>query len=863
MSLFTKYRIREMGKDFNMKPQDIISLLEARFGEAPANQQAVLNDDQLNYLFEYFIQKNQIPSLAFYFQAYQGKEPYAVKQRRIKQEREAKEAEERRKAEEAAAAEAAKKAAAEAKKKAAAEAAKKAAEEAEKQKELEAKKAEAAAKKAAEEEAKKASVEARKQQQQKKPATKRDNLKRVEFPAKQDQERGSVNIVSGEDTRSGYGRDVMVVDTRNAADFNQAKYDSRLDDIVGNKGNRDYGKSKQKINKKNNKKQNFRSKKEDEQAKLKRMEQYEKDKKKHLSNVVLPESLSVSELSAKLRTTNVEVVKKLMELGIMASASQIIDYDTAALVAEELGAKVTKEVVVTIEEQLFNDHEDEESELETRPPVVVVMGHVDHGKTSLLDAIRNTNVTAGEAGGITQHIGAYSIHVNDHDITFLDTPGHAAFTAMRARGAEVTDVAIIVVAADDGIMPQTVEAINHAKAANVPIIVAVNKMDKPTANYDRVMQALTEYELVPEEWGGDTICVPVSAMKHEGIDQLLEMILLVSEVADLKANPNREAKGTVIEAKLDKGRGPVASVLINNGTLHTGDVLVAGASVGRVRVMTNDKGMRIKEAGPSTPVEIIGLSDVPAAGDLFEVVKDEKMARELVEKRKFEQKQETFQDRAKVSLDELFSQIQTGDVKTLNLIVKADVQGSVEAVRSSLLKLSNDEVKVKVIHNAVGAITESDVMLAHASNAIIIGFNVRPDANVRAQAEKDKVDIRLYRIIYDCLEEMEAALKGMLAPKYTENVLGHAEVRQTFRVSGVGTICGCYVKDGKILRSASVRLVRDGIVVYEGKIDSLKRFKDDAKEVAEGFECGIGLDKFNDVKEGDVIEAYLMEEVKD
>ena len=684
----------------------------------------------------------------------------------------------------------------------------------------------------------------------------------MEFPAKQEEEKGGVSVVSGEDKNSGYGGDVMVVDTRNAADFNQAKYDSRLDDIVGARGNKDYGKSKQKIKQKNNKKQNFRSKKEDELAKLKRMEQYEKDKKKHLSNVVLPESLSVSELSAKLRTTNVEVVKKLMELGIMAGASQIIDYDTAALVAEELGAKVSKEVVVTIEEQLFNDHEDEASELETRPPVVVVMGHVDHGKTSLLDAIRNTNVTAGEAGGITQHIGAYGIHVNGHDITFLDTPGHAAFTAMRARGSQVTDVAIIVVAADDGIMPQTVEAINHAKAANVPIIVAVNKMDKPTANYDRVLQALTEYELVPEEWGGDVICVPVSAMKHEGIDQLLEMILLVSEMADLKANPNREAKGTVIEAKLDKGRGPVASVLVQNGTLNSGDVIVAGASVGRVRVMTNDKGMRIKAAGPSTPVEIIGLSDVPSAGDQFEVVKDEKMARELVEKRKFEKKQESFQDRAKVSLDELFSQIQTGDVKTLNLIVKADVQGSVEAVRASLIKLSNDEVKVKVIHNAVGAITESDVMLAHASNAIIIGFNVRPDANVRAQAEKEKVDIRLYRIIYDCIEEMEAALKGMLAPKYTENVLGHAEVRQTFRVSGVGTICGSYVKDGKIVRSAQVRLVRDGIVVYEGKIDSLKRFKDDAKEVAEGFECGIGLERFNDVKEGDIIEAFVMEEVK-
>ncbi len=861
MSMAQKYRVRDMGKDFNVKPQDIMALLEAKFGEAPANQQAVLTPDQVNYLFDYYIQKNQIPSLAFYFQAYQGKESYADKQRRLKKEKEEKAAEEARKAAEAAEAEEARKAAQAAKIAAEKEAAAKAAKEAEAKKIAEAKKAEEAAKKAAEVEAKKA-AEAQKAQQNKKTAPKRDNLKRVEFPAKQDTSHSGVNIVSGEGNRSGYGGEVMVVDTRNAADFNQAKYDSRLDDIVGNRGNRDYGKSKQKINKKNNKKQNFRSKKEDEQAKLKRMEQYEKDKKKHLSNVVLPESLSVSELSAKLRTTNVEVVKKLMELGIMAGASQIIDYDTAALVAEELGAKVSKEVVVTIEEQLFNDHEDEASELETRPPVVVVMGHVDHGKTSLLDAIRNTNVTAGEAGGITQHIGAYSIHVNDHDITFLDTPGHAAFTSMRARGAQVTDVAIIVVAADDGIMPQTVEAINHAKAANVPIIVAVNKMDKPTANYDRVLQNLTEYELVPEEWGGDIICVPVSAQTRQGIDTLLEMILLVSEVADLKANPNREAKGTVIEAKLDKGRGPVASLLINNGTLHSGDVLVAGASVGRVRVMTNDKGMRIKEAGPSTPVEIIGLSDVPAAGDLFEVVKDEKMARELVEKRKFEKKQESFQDRAKVSLDELFSQIQTGDVKTLNLIVKADVQGSVEAVRASLLKLSNDEVKVKVIHNAVGAITESDVMLAHASNAIIIGFNVRPDASVRAQAEKDKVDIRLYRIIYDCLEEMEAAMKGMLAPKFTENVLGHAEVRQTFRVSGVGTICGSYVKDGKILRSAQVRLVRDGIVVYEGKIDSLKRFKDDAKEVAEGFECGIGLDKFNDVKEGDIIEAFVMEEVK-
>ena len=856
MSLYQKYRVREFGKDFNMKPQDVMGLLEARFGEAPANQQAVLSADQLNYLFDYLIEKNQIATLATYFQAYQGKESYADRKRRLKQEAEAKKEEAARKAKEAAEAEQRRKEEAAARKKAEEEAARKRAEE-------EARKKELAEKKAAEEEARKAAEARRQQNNKKQPAQKRDNLKRVEFPAKEEKPQGGVHILSGDEKRSDYGRDVMVVDTRNAADFNRAKYDSRIDDIVGNRDNRDFGKSKQKIKQKNNKKQNFRSRKEDEQAKLKRMEQYERDKKKHLSNIVLPESLSVSELSAKLRTTNVEVVKKLMELGIMAGASQIIDYDTAALVAEELGAKVTKEVVVTIEERLFNDHEDDASELETRPPVVVVMGHVDHGKTSLLDAIRNTDVAAGEAGGITQHIGAYSIRVNGRDMTFLDTPGHAAFTAMRARGSEVTDVAIIVVAGDDGIMPQTVEAINHAKAANVPIIVAVNKMDRPAADYNRVIQALTEYELVAEEWGGDTICVPISALTHQGIDQLLEMVILVSDMAELKANPNREAKGTVIEAKLDKGRGPVATVLVQNGTLNSGDVLVAGASVGRVRVMTNDKGQRIKSAGPSTPVEIIGLSDVPAAGDQFEVVKDEKMARELVEKRKFEQKQETFRDRAKVSLDELFSQIQTGDVKTLNLIVKADVQGSVEAVRSSLLKLSNEEVQVKVIHSAVGAITESDVMLAQTSNAIIIGFNVRPDGNVRAQAEKEKIDIRLYRVIYDCLEEMEAAMKGMLAPKFTENVLGHAEVRQTFRVSGVGTIAGCYVKDGKILRSASVRLVRDGIVVYEGKIDSLKRFKDDAREVAEGFECGIGLDKFNDVKDGDVIEAYVMEEIKD
>ncbi|MBQ4628732.1 MAG: translation initiation factor IF-2 [Clostridia bacterium] len=655
---------------------------------------------------------------------------------------------------------------------------------------------------------------------------------------------------------------VKVVDTRTATNVNLSKYDERLNDIVGDRANKDYGKSKQKIKNKNKSKSQYDNKREDELAKLKRIEQYEKDRKKHLSNVVLPEQLSVSELAAALRMTNAEVVKKLMLLGIMASAAQIIDYDTAALVAEELGATVSKQVVVTIEDKLIDDTEDTEEDLEPRSPVVVVMGHVDHGKTSLLDAIRHTNVTRGEAGGITQHIGAYTVEINGSSITFLDTPGHAAFTSMRARGAQVTDIVILVVAGDDGIMPQTVEAINHSKAAGVPIIVAVNKMDKPESNFDRVMQALTEYELVPEQWGGDTICVPVSATARQGIESLLEMVQLVAEVRELKANPNRKAKGTVIEAKLDKGRGPVATVLVQNGTLHAGDVLVAGTAVGRIRNMIDDKGNRITVAPPSTPVEITGFSDVPAAGDLFYVVDDERMARELVEQRKHEQKEELAKANTAVTLDDLFSQIKEGSIKDLNIIVKADVQGSAEAVKASLEKLSNEEVRVRVIHNAVGGITESDVMLATASNAIIVGFNVRPDPGAKQSAEKDGVDMRLYRVIYDCLNEIEAAMKGMLAPKFREVSLGMAEVRQTFRVSGVGTIAGCYVKDGKITRSAEVRLIRDGIVVHEGKIDSLKRFKDDASEVKQGYECGIGLERFNDVKEGDIIEAFINEEIK-
>ena len=552
-----------------------------------------------------------------------------------------------------------------------------------------------------------------------------------------------------------------------------------------------------------------------------------------------------------------------MGVGVMASVSQVIDYDTAALVAMEIGAKVEKEVVVTIEDRLFVEEEDSEENLQPRCPIVVVMGHVDHGKTSLLDAIRNTNVTSGEAGGITQHIGAYQVQVNGEPITFLDTPGHAAFTSMRARGAQVTDIAVLVVAADDGIMPQTVEAINHAKAAEVPIIVAINKIDKPTANPDKVKQELTEYGLVPEEWGGDVICVPLSAKTGEGVNNLLENIQLVAEVQELRANPDRLAKGAVIEAKLDKGRGPVATILVQNGTLHTGDIVIAGTSLGKVRVMLNDKGQRVQSAGPSTPVEITGLAEVPSAGDIFNAVEDERLAKELVEKRRTEAKEEVFKAYQKVTLDNLFSQISEGEMKELPIIVKADVQGSVEAVKQSLEKLSNDEVRVRVIHGAVGAVSESDVMLATASGAIIIGFNVRPDPVARDNAERDGVEIRLYRIIYDAIEDVQSALKGMLAPKYRDVDLGRAEVRQVYKISNVGTVAGCYVVEGKITRSANIRVVRDGIIIADDKLSSLKRFKDDAKEVARGFECGMTLEKYSDIKEGDVFEAYIVEEYRD
>jgi len=659
------------------------------------------------------------------------------------------------------------------------------------------------------------------------------------------------------------GPRVHYVDTRGVS-VDLSKYDEKIDALVPESAQK-MRVGKEKITRKgqNDKKpQMGQKKRQEEQEKLKRLQQEVAQKKVQLK-VSIPDEINVGELAMRLKKTAADVIKQLMKLGVMASISQMVDYDTAALVAMEFGAKVEREVVLTIEERLIDDSVDSEESLVPRSPVVVVMGHVDHGKTSLLDAIRHTNVVSGEAGGITQHIGAYRVNLNGRYITFLDTPGHAAFTSMRARGAKATDIAILVVAADDGIMPQTIEAINHAKAAQVPIVVAINKIDKEGANPDRIMQQLTEYGLVPEDWGGDTVVCKVSATKKEGLDNLLEMVLLTADILDLKANPNRAAKGIVIEAKLDRGRGPVATILVQNGTLKMGNVIIAGKAVGRIRAMTDDKGKKIEEAGPSVPVEVVGLAEVPDAGDMVHAVDDERMARALVEQRKSEEKELRAQSAQKVTLENLFSQIQEGQIKELNIIVKADVQGSAEAVKSSLEKISNDEVRVRVIHSGVGAVNESDVMLASASDAIIVGFNVRPDPSAAESADRRDVQIRLYRIIYDCIEEMEAAIKGMLAPKFREAVLGHAEIRQTFKVSGVGTIAGCYVKDGKIVRQSGVRIVRDGIVIHEGELASLKRFKDDAKEVTSGYECGLSIDKFNDIKEGDIVEAFIMEEIKD
>lgn len=656
-----------------------------------------------------------------------------------------------------------------------------------------------------------------------------------------------------------------VIDTRGSAAVNIEKYNEKFEDMAGNKtgsGNMRLG-TKEKIVSKSKQRQNQQSasskRRQEERNRMQKL-QLEIAKKQQLK-VEIPDEISVGELASRMKKTASEVIKQLFKLGVFASVSDVIDYDTAALVAMELGCKVEKEVIVTVEERLIDDHEDKPEDLVPRAPVVVVMGHVDHGKTSLLDYIRHANVVSGEAGGITQHIGAYTVEINGSPITFLDTPGHEAFTSMRARGAMVTDIAILVVAADDGIMPQTIESINHAKAANIPVVVAINKMDTVGANPDRIKQQLTEYDLVPEEWGGDTIVCPISAKTGMGIENLLENLVVLAEVQELKANPNRAAKGTVIEARLDKGRGPIMTVLVQNGTLKAGDIIIAGTAVGRVRTMINDKGQRVTEAGPSTPVEISGLSEVPSAGDVFNAVADERMARELAEERRVQQMNNSMGGTKKVSLEDIFSQIKSGEMKTLNIIVKADVQGSAEAVKSSLEKISNDEVRVKVIHSAVGAINESDVMLAATSGAIIVGFNVRPDNAARDSAARSNVDMRMYRVIYDCINEIEAAMKGMLAPQFKEVIIGHAEVRETYKVSKVGTVCGCYCTDGKIQRGCEVRVLRDNIVIHEGELASLRRFKDDVKEVASGYECGMQVEKFNDIKIGDVIECFVMEQI--
>jgi len=806
MSMMVKYKLSEVAKDFGLQNKEIADILKQVLDVSRSNSRA-LDEQELNVIFETMTQNRQVEDFAAVFKAM----------------------DEQKQAEKAAA-EAAKKAEQEA-----AEAARRAEQE----------------KKEAEE--KKRQEAARKNDRGKKPEQPRQGEKKPEPQKNQTQQ---------PQQQSQKGPKVRYVDTRGSS-VNLEKYDERLDTLAPEDTDKMQSKAgKQKIKQNQQKRSQYGGSKRraEEQEKMRRLQQQAQAKKVPLK-VQIPDEITVGELALRLKKTAAAVIKELMKEGVMATVNQTVDFDTASLVAMELGAVVEKEVVVTIEERLFDESADKEEDLVERAPVVVVMGHVDHGKTSLLDAIRNTNVVSGEAGGITQHIGAYRVSIDGKEITFLDTPGHAAFTSMRARGAQVTDIAILVVAADDGIMPQTIEAINHAKAANVPIIVAVNKMDKPGANPDRVMQQLTEYELVPEEWGGSTIVCKISALKGEGIDNLLEMVLLTAEMQELRANPNRLAKGTVIEAKLDKGRGPVATVLVQNGTLKSSDIVIAGTAVGRIRAMVDDKHRKVTSAGPSVPVEIVGLAEVPAAGDVFYAVEDERMARTLAEQRREEEKEQRANQMQKVTLENLFSQIEQGSVKTLNIIVKADVQGSAEAVKASLEKISNEEVQVKVIHSAVGGINESDVMLAAASGAIIVGFNVRPDANAIMNAARDHVDIRLYSIIYNCIEEIEQAMKGMLAPKFREAIIGHAEIRQTFKVSGVGTIAGAYVLDGKMQRNEKVRIVRDNIVIHEGNLATLKRFKDDVREVLQGFECGMSFERYNDIKEGDVVEAFVMEQI--
>ena len=794
-----KYRVRDVAADFGVEAKQIAQTL-SKFFEKPRSNMQVLTEEQLNVLFDYMTQQNQISSIEQVFA-----EAMARRQELEKQ--------------------------------AAAEKAKKEAEQA-----AQAEKAAKEAPKAPKESAQPAAQAPKAETRPPKPVK----------PAK-----------PAEPQRK---RERRVVDT-SAVTVNAERFDDRVDVLVTAREQNFTG-GKQRIGGRGTKKKQQNQKKgkfagnksrSEEQEKMRRL-QLEIAKKAPLT-VKIPDEITVGELASRMKKTAAEVIKFLMRNGVMAGINQNIDFETAEYVATEMGCKVEKEIVVTIEERLFDDHVDTEEELVTRPPVVVVMGHVDHGKTSLLDAVRNTNVVSGEAGGITQHIGAYTVEINGQPITFLDTPGHAAFTEMRARGALCTDIAILVVAADDGIMPQTIEAINHAKAAKIPIIMAVYKMDKPGANPDRVLTQLTEHELVPSEWGGDTEVCRISAKTGEGIDDLLETVIMTAELAELRANPNRAAKGTVIEARLDKARGPIATLLVQNGTLNHGDIIIAGTAVGRVRVMTNDKGRAVKHAGPSVPVEITGLAEVPAPGDEFAAVEDERMARQLVEQRKQRIKDAAAKLTQKVTLDNLFAKMQEGEMKELNLIVKADVQGSAEAVKASLEKLNNEEVRVKVIHAGVGAINESDILLASTAIAIVVGFNVRPNDAAQAAAKRDHVDMRMYRVIYDAINEIEAAMKGMLAPKYREAVIGHAEVRQTYRVSAIGTIAGCYVRDGRITRDGQVRVLRDNIVIHEGKIGSLQRFKDSVREVQEKYECGMSIERFNDIKEGDVFECFIMEEI--
>ena len=775
-----KYRVHEVAKDFNSTSKEISQIL-TDYASTPKNHMQVLENDELDVIFEYLTQHNQVASLADIFNVapkQETKAPAPAAKQPQKQDAKSKEAPAPAPTPAPAAA-----------------------------------------------------------------PKKKENKPHVPKPV----------------------AEKRVIDTRGSAAVNIDKYNEKFDNMANERSReRDRKGGKEKIVNKAKQRQQQQAasakRRQEERDKMQKL-QLELAKKQQLK-VSIPDEINVGELASRMKKTAGEVIKQLIKLGVFASVSDVVDYDTAALVAMELGCKVEKEVVVTVEERLIDDHEDSADELVGRAPVVVVMGHVDHGKTSLLDYIRHANVASGEAGGITQHIGAYTVEINGSPITFLDTPGHEAFTSMRARGAMVTDIAILVVAADDGIMPQTIESINHAKAAGIPLVVAINKMDTVGANPERIKQQLTEYDIVPEEWGGDTIVCPISAKTGMGIDNLLENLVVLAEVLELKANPNRAAKGAVIEARLDKGRGPIMTVLVQNGTLKLGDIIIAGTAVGRVRTMINDKGQRITEAGPSVPVEISGMSEVPSAGDTFNAVADERMARELVEERKTQQKNAAFGMNKKVSLEDLFSQIQAGEMKTLNIIVKADVQGSAEAVKASLEKITNEEVRVKVIHSAVGAINESDVMLAATSGAIIVGFNVRPDNAARDSAARSNVDMRMYRVIYDCINEIEAAMKGMLSPKFKEAIIGHAEVRETYKVSKVGTVMGCYVTDGKIQRGCQVRVLRDNIVIHEGDLASLRRFKDDVKEVASGYECGMQIEKFNDVKVEDVIECYVMEQIK-